>query len=169
MASQDENSSALSHTPSLLFSASHVSAAHPPFVLLPLRHTLLESCDKFQPARSSLSLLSFSFRYGCLRLWKKKKKKTNGSNIGLVTKWLRILSLNGNDKIRNHLVANPIVKKSSFWNGRMYSPPWKIGSLAFPRIAFAWQVVWNCLSQTSNYREFPGGFDDRPKASVHGR
>ena len=28
--------------------------------------------------------------------------------IGLATKWLRILPLGGNDKIRNHLVANPI-------------------------------------------------------------
>ena len=28
--------------------------------------------------------------------------------IGLATKWLRILSLGGTDKIRNHLVANPI-------------------------------------------------------------
>ena len=28
---------------------------------------------------------------------------------GLATKWLRILSLGGIDKIRNHLVANPIV------------------------------------------------------------
>ena len=28
--------------------------------------------------------------------------------IGLATKWLRILPLDGNDKIRNHLVANPI-------------------------------------------------------------
>ena len=29
-------------------------------------------------------------------------------NIELATKWLRILSLGGIDKIRNHLVANPI-------------------------------------------------------------
>ena len=28
--------------------------------------------------------------------------------IGLATKWLRILSIPPNDKIRNHLVANPI-------------------------------------------------------------
>ena len=28
--------------------------------------------------------------------------------IGLATKWLRILSLGGIDKSRNHLVANPI-------------------------------------------------------------
>ena len=28
--------------------------------------------------------------------------------IGLATKWLRILPLDDNDKIRNHLVANPI-------------------------------------------------------------
>ena len=28
--------------------------------------------------------------------------------IGLATKWLRILSIPLNDKIRNHLVANPI-------------------------------------------------------------
>ena len=30
------------------------------------------------------------------------------NSIGLATKWLRILSLGGNGKIRNHLVANPI-------------------------------------------------------------
>ena len=30
------------------------------------------------------------------------------NNIGLATKWLRILSLDGIDKIRNHLVANAI-------------------------------------------------------------
>ena len=29
--------------------------------------------------------------------------------IGLTTKWLRILSIPSNDKIRNHLVANPII------------------------------------------------------------
>ena len=29
-------------------------------------------------------------------------------SIGLATKWLRVLSLGGNDKTRNHLVANPI-------------------------------------------------------------
>ena len=28
-------------------------------------------------------------------------------NIGLATKWLRILSISPNGKIRNHLVANP--------------------------------------------------------------
>ena len=28
-------------------------------------------------------------------------------SIGLATKWLRILSLGGIDKIRNHLVTNP--------------------------------------------------------------
>ena len=28
--------------------------------------------------------------------------------LGLATKWLRILSLGGIDKIRKHLVANPI-------------------------------------------------------------
>ena len=152
------------------------SSAHPTWApLIPRSFCCL--CDtRFWNLATNFNPLDPRFLYFRFRsvtdAWdceKKKKKKTNGSNIGLVTKWLRILSLNGNDKIRNHLVANPIVKKSSFWNGRMYSPPWKIGSLAFPRIAFAWQVVWNCLSQTSNYREFPGGFDDRPKASVHGR
>ena len=30
--------------------------------------------------------------------------------IGLATKWLRIFLLGGNDKIRNHLVANQIDK-----------------------------------------------------------
>ena len=29
-------------------------------------------------------------------------------SIGLATKWLRILSLGGIDKMRDHLVANPI-------------------------------------------------------------
>ena len=29
--------------------------------------------------------------------------------IGLATNWLRIFSLGGIDKIRNHLVANPIL------------------------------------------------------------
>ena len=29
-------------------------------------------------------------------------------SIGLATKWLRILSISPNDKIRNHLVANSI-------------------------------------------------------------
>ena len=28
--------------------------------------------------------------------------------IGLATKWLRILSIPSNDKIRNHLIANPV-------------------------------------------------------------
>ena len=31
-------------------------------------------------------------------------------NIGLATKWLRIFLLGGIDKIRNHLVANPILQ-----------------------------------------------------------
>ena len=35
--------------------------------------------------------------------------------IGLTTKWLRILSLGGNDKIRNHLAANPIAHHSAAW------------------------------------------------------
>ena len=30
------------------------------------------------------------------------------TTIGLATKWSRILSLGGIDKIRNHLVANPV-------------------------------------------------------------
>lgn len=30
-------------------------------------------------------------------------------NIGSVTKWLRLLSLDGNDKIRNRLVANLVI------------------------------------------------------------
>ena len=34
--------------------------------------------------------------------------------IGLITKWLRILSLGGNGKIRNHLVANPIDRLRMF-------------------------------------------------------
>ena len=29
-------------------------------------------------------------------------------SIGLVTKWLELLSLDDIDKIRNHLIANPI-------------------------------------------------------------
>ena len=32
----------------------------------------------------------------------------NWGYVELATKWLQILSLSGNDKIRNHLVANPI-------------------------------------------------------------
>ena len=36
--------------------------------------------------------------------------------LGLATKWLRILSLGGIDKIRNHLVANPIVSEFSSWD-----------------------------------------------------
>ena len=31
--------------------------------------------------------------------------------IGLATKWLRIVSLGGIDKIRNHLLANPILSE----------------------------------------------------------
>ena len=33
-------------------------------------------------------------------------------NIGLATKWLRILSIPPNDKIRNHLAANSIILKT---------------------------------------------------------
>ena len=33
-----------------------------------------------------------------------------GETMGLATKWLRILSLGGIDKLHNHLVANPIVR-----------------------------------------------------------
>ena len=36
----------------------------------------------------------------------------NAATIGLATKRLRILSLDGIDKIRNHLVANPIIAAS---------------------------------------------------------
>ena len=35
-------------------------------------------------------------------------------NIGLATKWLRILSLGGIAKIRNHLVANPIHSSNTY-------------------------------------------------------
>ena len=35
-------------------------------------------------------------------------------SIGLATKWLRILSLGGIDKIRIHLVANPILYLDEF-------------------------------------------------------
>ena len=31
--------------------------------------------------------------------------------LGLATKWLRILSIPPNDKIRNNLVANPIISE----------------------------------------------------------
>ena len=34
--------------------------------------------------------------------------------IGLATKWLRILSLGGMDKTRNHLVVNPILSSRQF-------------------------------------------------------
>ena len=37
-----------------------------------------------------------------------KRKRLKKQCIGLATKWLRIFSLDGNDQIRNHLVANPI-------------------------------------------------------------
>ena len=36
-------------------------------------------------------------------------------NIELATKWLRIFSLGDIDKIRNHLVANPIVRESTMF------------------------------------------------------
>ena len=36
-------------------------------------------------------------------------------NIELATKWLRILSLGDIDKIRDHLVANPIVRESTMF------------------------------------------------------
>ena len=37
-------------------------------------------------------------------------------NVGLATKWLRILSLGGNDKIRNHLVSKTIYFIFAKWN-----------------------------------------------------
>ena len=39
------------------------------------------------------------------------KETCAGGTIGLATKWLRILSLGGIDKIRNHLVANSIERE----------------------------------------------------------
>ena len=41
-------------------------------------------------------------------------QKISGSYIVLATKWLRILSIPPNDKIRNHLVSNPIVSLNDF-------------------------------------------------------
>ena len=52
--------------------------------------------------------------------FEKKKKEINAiiiphlcdeSSVGLATKLLRILSLGGIDKVRNHLVANPIFSR----------------------------------------------------------
>ena len=38
-----------------------------------------------------------------------ERRNWREDSIGLTTKWLRVLSIPPNDKIRNHLVANPIV------------------------------------------------------------
>ena len=35
-------------------------------------------------------------------------------HIGLATKWLQVLSLPPNDKIRNHFVANPIDPRTTY-------------------------------------------------------
>ena len=49
------------------------------------------------------------------RKYRRANTKIFHGYIGLATKWLRILSLGGNDKIRNHLVASPIVRKHLTW------------------------------------------------------
>ena len=53
----------------------------------------------------------YSFRNSGLQVTDIQKKKVYSFSwsIGLATKWLRILSLGGIDKICNHLVANPII------------------------------------------------------------
>ena len=54
----------------------------------------------------SLRILIFANFYLCELLPRR--------TIGLATKWLRILSISPNDKIRNHLVANIIFANSNF-------------------------------------------------------
>ena len=66
-------------------------------------------------------ILSFSFFFLFFCTWRNPHGRSAAGNSravsdlfylsGLATKWLRILSILANDKIRNHLVANAMYKK----------------------------------------------------------
>ena len=61
--------------------------------------------------------------------------------IGLATKWLRILSIPPNDKIRNHLVANPILLRKESHPSHFHVPRFQ----NHPVYVFLCVCIYTCI------------------------